>query len=229
MKLVFIHGLVGGTANFRDLIQELDDFECVTFDLIGFGNEKKPKIEYNVSDFVSFIRQRIPTGKIVLVGHSMGTIICKEYMKKYPKDVVKTIFINYPLRKDCVKNNWFCGKVMNESIVGKLLCNTKIIWKYFFYPFAMFSRNFDSFRAYFKHTYWSESKSLKNTVMKDVFGKVDKKKSVFIMGEFDKFSDEKMMKGYEVHRIKKMGHLFFGFENEVAGIILKSLSSKSNK
>ena len=129
MKLVFIHGSAGSKNNFKYLIQELQEFDCLAFDLIGFGKEKKPKIKYDVKTFLEFIEKKVNVKeKMVVVGHSLGAILAKELALQYPKSVEKVFLINYPMNKEAVKKHWLSGMFLRENVISKLH-STRILGK----------------------------------------------------------------------------------------------------
>src|SRR3989338_2989256 len=231
-KIILIHGVCGSKNNFKYLQKELAKyFEIISFDLIGHGRERKPQQIYDAKNFVSFIERRIKFNdqeKYVFVGHSMGAIIAKEFALKHPANVKKIFLVNYPFKKEVILRHWFYRMYSKYSIWGKMMCDTKHIWKYVFYPyfFLFYDRYFDSFQDYFRHTYNSETSSLKNTLLTDsnkTLKKIKKEKLIFISGEKDHVTIKKFIKHFTHYSIKGMGHLFFGFEKEIAQIIRKNV------
>src|SRR3989338_8495283 len=94
IKIVFLHGLAGSWRNFEYLKKEFPDYQTISFDLIGFGREAKPKIDYTVDDFMEFLDKKLRLSEdnnlqYVLVGHSLGALLAKEVAKKYPNKVTK--------------------------------------------------------------------------------------------------------------------------------------------
>ena len=229
MKLVFIHGSAGSKNNFKYLIQELQEFDCLAFDLIGFGKEKKPKIKYDVKTFFEFIEKKVNVKeKMVVVGHSLGAILAKELALQYPKSVEKVFLINYPMNKEAVKKHWLSGMFLRENVISKILCHTKIIWKYFLYPFYFIFNHkyFESFKDYFRHTNHSETSSTQHVFLQDNTNSFEKRKNkiVFISGSKDPFVIRKITKKYKEYIILGMKHVFFNYEKEIAQIIKKELS-----
>lgn len=75
-KLVFLHGLMGGAANWRKITQAFTD-EChiLIYDQRGHGRSFHPQKGYAPEDYAAdlhFILQELGWNKIRLVGHSMG-------------------------------------------------------------------------------------------------------------------------------------------------------------
>lgn len=65
-------------------------YSTFALDLIGFGKSDKPRgFRYDIVAFVEFIRQFINVvgvdkKKIIIVGHSLGGYIAREFVLKYP-------------------------------------------------------------------------------------------------------------------------------------------------
>ncbi|MBS3168370.1 alpha/beta fold hydrolase [Candidatus Woesearchaeota archaeon] len=225
-KILFLHGSAGSRNNFKYLIKELKGYNCISFDLIGYGNEKKPEVIYNVDLFLKFIKEKLNDKKIdYIVGHSMGAILAKEFALN--NKIRKVFLINYPMDKEKVKNHWFSGIFIRDSLFSRMLCHTKIIWKYILYPFFFIFnyKYFDSFKDYFKHTNHSEMSSVNNVFMKDNLENLDKIKDkvIFISGEKDHFVIRNVSSKYKEYLIKKMGHSFFCYEKEISKIIKKEI------
>ncbi|MGB7449195.1 MAG: alpha/beta hydrolase, partial [Ornithinimicrobium sp.] len=85
--LVLVHGLGGSTVNWESLVPRLiDRFQCVALDLAGFGlTEPGPRrgtVEDNTTlleAFVAAVSAEHPNLRVVLVGNSMGGLICARY------------------------------------------------------------------------------------------------------------------------------------------------------
>ncbi|PIN73260.1 hypothetical protein COV20_03450 [Candidatus Woesearchaeota archaeon CG10_big_fil_rev_8_21_14_0_10_45_16] len=220
MNIVFIHGIAGSKRNFTLLQKHFPD--SLAFDLIGYGQEKKPNVTYDSALFIRFLEKKIPKKKeITLVGHSLGAILAKEYALKHK--VKKVILINYPFRKEKVKTHWFYSHYIKQSPMAKLMCQSKHLWKYPLFPFffIFYHKYFNSFVDYFKHTYRSASSSIRDTILKDDNRSLEKLKNkcIIISGDKDCLLDQKETAKYKHYLIKDMGHNFFGHEEEIAEII----------
>jgi len=235
IKIVFLHGLVGSKNNFEYLEKEFPKYQTLSFDLLGFGNETKPDIDYSLGDFIKFLESKLNLSEendtqYVLVGHSLGSLLAKELTKKYPHKIKKVFLIAYPfLDKDKVLGN---RSFFDESYVGgelwtKMICEIRIIFKYLFLPIIfLFKYKYrKSYLDYFKHTYQSAFGTLHNTILKDkkedLFNISDK--IVFINGEKDKSVDLEFAKKFKHYVIKSMGHLFFNYERDIVKIIKLNL------
>ena len=227
-NILLLHGSAGSKNNFIYLEKELEkEFKITTFDLIGYGDEKKPNVKYDINLFINFIGEKMnPEMNYIVVGHSLGAILAKELAIRFHKQVQKVFLINYPMDKSKVVNHWWSGIFLRKTIIAKCLCHTKMMWKFLLYPyFYVFDRKyFSSFKDYFKHSFNSESSTLENVFMKDNLRTLEKikKKVVIISGEKDLFVDKKVVQIYENYIVNDMGHSFFNHEKEIANIIKKN-------
>jgi pimeloyl-ACP methyl ester carboxylesterase len=231
IKIVFLHGLVGSKSNFEYLEGEFPDYQTVSFDLIGFGDEAKPKIDYALDDFMQFLEQKLQLSKddgtqYILVGHSLGALLAKEAAKRYPHKIIKIFLLGYPFldRDKVLGNRWyFDGAYVEGAWWAKAMCEMRAIFKALFLPFIfLFKYKYrKSYLGYFEHTYQSAFGTIHNTILKDdkedLFQLSDK--VVFINGENDRSADLAFAKKFKQYLIPSMGHTFFNHEREIAKII----------
>jgi pimeloyl-ACP methyl ester carboxylesterase len=75
-KLVFLHGLMGSTSNWRRIAQAFEDrYHILVFDQRGHGKSFHPKDGFHPRDFahdLKLILDDLGWDQIILVGHSMG-------------------------------------------------------------------------------------------------------------------------------------------------------------
>lgn len=235
LKIVFLHGLTGSKNNFEYLEKEFPDYQTLSLDLLGFGNETKPNIDYNLTDFIKFLDAKLNLSEenntqYVLIGHSFGSLLAKELIKKYPHKIRRAFLIAYPFNeKDKVlRNRSFFDELYARGMWWtKVICEMRIIFKYLFLPFIFLFRYKyrKSYLDYFKHTYQSAFGTLHNTILKDkkddLFNISDK--IVFINGQKDKSTDLEFAKKFKHYVLKSMGHLFFNHERDIAKIIKLNL------
>lgn len=230
--IIFIHGLAGSHNNFMYLRRYFKD--SLAFDLPGFGREKKPKVVYTKNFFLKFIEEKITerygkNAQCILVGHSLGAILAKDYALAHPTQVKKIFLIGYPLQKTRaalrhkLETHLTNRMFVKKDIFSQIMCRTKIFWKYAVLPFLwLFNRKYYcSYRDYFLHTYHSETSTIHETILKDDPYEVFKlkEKAILIVGEHDTFVNFEMTKNIKTHIISKMGHEFFGFEEKIARVI----------
>lgn len=101
--LVFLHGIGNSGRTWDDVSEKLpDDVNIVIIDLLGFGDSPQP--DWAIYDAKNQARSIAKTllnigvfGKIIMVGHSMGSLIAVEFAKKYPRSVASLILCSPPI------------------------------------------------------------------------------------------------------------------------------------
>lgn len=103
--VVLIHG-IGNTGGAWDKVVERlpEDLSVVTVDLLGFGKSPKPSVSYSNrvqarSIILTLLRLRMG-GPIILVGHSMGSLISIELAKRYPFLIRALVLCSPPIYRD---------------------------------------------------------------------------------------------------------------------------------
>jgi|GEM_PF-3034928 len=230
-RIIFIHGLLGSKHNFEYMENEFSEYNTESIELIGFGEEKKPHINYDINDFVLFLEQRLELNRktstqYILVGHSMGALLAKELAIKYPDNINKVFLISYPFyNKDVVmqKYNYFDRKYAEGVWWTKIACQTEIIYKWLFYPyFYLFRYKYRrSYMDFFKHSYQSAHGAIRNTIFEDKKEKLfDIHNKVFLIsGENDNSVDFNFSKNFNHFTIDNMDHIFFGYESLISELI----------
>ena len=79
-----------------------EDYQIISIDLLGFGDSPKPRgASYNVrlqARSVAYTLLRLKhRGRVVLIGHSMGSLISIEIAKRYPLLVQALILASPPI------------------------------------------------------------------------------------------------------------------------------------
>lgn len=101
--VLFIHG-IGSTGDaWKSVVEELpEDLQLITIDLLGFGNSEKPKWStYDAktqarSIIATLLKLRL-TQPLIIVGHSLGSLVSIEISKRYPIVVKSLILCSPPL------------------------------------------------------------------------------------------------------------------------------------
>lgn len=101
--LLFVHGL-GNTGNAWDeVIKKLPkDIRVISIDLLGFGDSPSPSwAMYDAktqarSVLATLVKLRIAT-PLIIVGHSMGSLVAIEVAKRYPLVIDRLILCSPPL------------------------------------------------------------------------------------------------------------------------------------
>lgn len=229
-KIYFIHGITGSRNNFIYLQKHFAGSE--SFDLIGFGEAPKPDASYNKEFFVQYMETKIAE-KAILVGHSMGAILAKEYAIAHPEQVERLFLVSYPIQKD---KKALEQMVFRDGYTRVLLGNTRFskiinVWdqatRFVAVPgsYLFWRKYWLTVRDYYRHTPASLSRSVSNTIMRDDYRTLAqvKEKSVFIVGENDRNADQLLLKDFNPHIIPRMRHYFFGYEDQIAAIIKQKL------
>jgi len=113
--LVLIHGWTMNVDNWRDQIPAFSQkYRVVAIDLPGHGQSDKPETTYSMDYFARAIDAVLRDAKIkraVLVGHSMGTPIARQFYRKYPDKTLAIVIVDGSLRP-------FGDKAMMDRMVA---------------------------------------------------------------------------------------------------------------
>lgn len=103
--VLFIHGIGNSGIAWNEVVTKLPkDIRVVTIDLLGFGDSPSPKwAVYNAktqanSVIATLFKLRM-AGPVVVVGHSLGSLVAIEVAKRYPLFVKALILCSPPLYK----------------------------------------------------------------------------------------------------------------------------------
>ncbi len=93
--LVFLHGLMGYSQNWRRIALAFEDsHEVFVYDQRGHGKSFKPDLGYSPEDYAQDLKQildELGWEQIDLVGHSMGGRNALHFANKYPSRVRKLV------------------------------------------------------------------------------------------------------------------------------------------
>jgi esterase len=93
-KMVFLHGVMGFTANWRRIAREFEkDYQVLVFDQRGHGRSFHPS-GYAPEDYaedLNKILDELGWQKITLVGHSLGGRVALIYADLYPEKVTRLV------------------------------------------------------------------------------------------------------------------------------------------
>jgi pimeloyl-ACP methyl ester carboxylesterase len=113
--LVLVHGWTCNLDNWRDQIPDLAKRNrVIALDLPGHGQSDKPEIKYTMDLFANAIDAVMRDAKVeraVIVGHSMGTPVARQFYRKYPQKTLALILVDGSLRP-------FGTKEMREGFVA---------------------------------------------------------------------------------------------------------------
>jgi pimeloyl-ACP methyl ester carboxylesterase len=114
--IVLIHGWTCNLDNWRD---QIPDFakrtHVIALDLPGHGESDKPQIAYTMDLFASAVEAVMKNAKVkraVLIGHSMGTPVARQFYRKYPQQTLGIVVVDGALRQ------FFPKSLMDRMIAG---------------------------------------------------------------------------------------------------------------
>ncbi len=100
--LVLIHGWTCNMDHWRDQVPAFAKHgRVITLDLIGHGLSDKPQATYTLDLFAQAVDAVMRDAKVkraVLVGHSMGTPVAREFYRKYPERTLAIVMVDGGLR-----------------------------------------------------------------------------------------------------------------------------------
>src|SRR5580765_6176449 len=91
--VILVHGWTCDESSWEAQVPVLSrNYRVITLDLPGHGKSDPPKDgKFSMTGFaraVEAVRAEAKVDRVVLVGHSMGTPVIREYARLYPKHVV---------------------------------------------------------------------------------------------------------------------------------------------
>lgn len=101
--IVFLHGIASSSITWRNVTPLLDthQYRIITLDLLGFGESPKPDwSNYSVEDHTASVLatlKNLHLGPVILVGHSMGSLIASHVAALHPTYVQHLILCSMPL------------------------------------------------------------------------------------------------------------------------------------
>jgi pimeloyl-ACP methyl ester carboxylesterase len=100
--IVFVHGWTCDESSWAGQVPEFaKTYQVITVDLPGHGKSEGPKNgTFSIGLFaraVEAVRAEARADRIVLVGHSMGAPVIREYARLYPQHVVALVAVDGPL------------------------------------------------------------------------------------------------------------------------------------
>jgi pimeloyl-ACP methyl ester carboxylesterase len=120
--VVFIHGWCCDHTVWRDQATAFNSKARLLFvDLPGYGKSDKPKIDYTMDVFakgVDAVLQDAGVEQAVLVGHSMGTPVVRQFYRLFPAKTKALVFVDGGLRpfvKDPAQTEKFLSQFKEEA------------------------------------------------------------------------------------------------------------------
>ena len=99
--LIFVHGWTCNADFWKESINAFPEYRVIAVDLPGHGQSDKPKVDYSMEYFARSIEAVMKKAKVkraVLVGHSMGTPVIRQFYRLYPKETLGLVIVDGALR-----------------------------------------------------------------------------------------------------------------------------------
>lgn len=100
--VLFIHGASSSSRIWKyQQNLEIKGYKTIYVDLLGYGNSDKHQEGYSLQtwlDGIHAILEQEEVNEVVIVAHSNGVILAKEFYRKYPKSVLKMILVDGMLK-----------------------------------------------------------------------------------------------------------------------------------
>lgn len=106
LTLVFLHGIASNSStwdkatNFLEGTHSMNkNVRFLSFDWLGFGKSKKSRhFEYNYEEQLTALEnsleKEVKDGPVILIAHSMGTLLAAKYAETHKKQVKRLILIS---------------------------------------------------------------------------------------------------------------------------------------
>jgi pimeloyl-ACP methyl ester carboxylesterase len=115
--IVLIHGWTCDLGFWQGQIPDLSKrTRVIAIDLPGHGQSDKPKIAYSMEFFaraVDAVMRDAGVDRGVLIGHSMGTPVARQFYRKYPRKTLGLVIVDGALRP-------FGDKKMMDGFIAPL-------------------------------------------------------------------------------------------------------------
>ncbi len=101
--VVLVHGIASSSVTFTHLVPLLEpDFRCVSIDILGFGRSPAPATaEYTLDEHVAALHATIKAqklrGPLIVVGHSLGSLISARFAAQNPHLVSHLVLVSPPV------------------------------------------------------------------------------------------------------------------------------------
>jgi pimeloyl-ACP methyl ester carboxylesterase len=119
--LIFVHGWTCNTEFWRGQTSAFPGTRVIAVDLPGHGRSDKPQTDYTMAYFarsIEAVMRDAGVNRAVLVGHSMGTPVVREFYRLYPEKTLALVFVDGGLRP-------FAPKEQTEQFMAVLRANYK--------------------------------------------------------------------------------------------------------
>jgi pimeloyl-ACP methyl ester carboxylesterase len=117
--LIFVHGWTCDSSFWRGQMGDFRAARIVALDLPGHGLSDKPRVDYTMDYFARSIEAVMRDARIkraVLVGHSMGTPVVRQFYRLYPEKTLGLVIVDGALRLMLPKEQMeqFAGRLRSD-------------------------------------------------------------------------------------------------------------------
>jgi len=119
--LIFIHGWTCNADFWRGQLQAFSTIPVIAVDLPGHGQSDKPRTDYTMAYFarsIEAVMRDAGVKRAVLVGHSMGTPVVRQFYRLYPEKTLGLVVVDGALRL-------FMPPAQMEAFAAQLRANYK--------------------------------------------------------------------------------------------------------
>jgi pimeloyl-ACP methyl ester carboxylesterase len=117
--LVFVHGWTCNADFWKSQMNDFPSLRLIAVDLAGHGQSDKPHVSYTMEYLARSVEAALRDAKVkraVLVGHSMGTPVIREFYRLFPEKTLGLVVVDGALRMLFTKEQM-------EQFVGPLRTN----------------------------------------------------------------------------------------------------------
>jgi pimeloyl-ACP methyl ester carboxylesterase len=111
--IIFLHGWVGSWRYWIPALQTAStNFRAYAVDLWGFGDTGRESNRYTIQQQIILVERflgEMGIGKVALVGHGLGALVCMLYALRSPENVDRVMAVSCPLGINAVNNRLRTG------------------------------------------------------------------------------------------------------------------------
>lgn len=117
--LIFVHGWTCDLSFWRAQVGDFPAVRVVALDLPGHGRSDKPQVNYTMDYFarsIEAVMRDAGVKRAVLVGHSMGTPVIRQFYRLYPEKTLGLVIVDGALRLMLPKEQMgqFIGRLRSD-------------------------------------------------------------------------------------------------------------------
>jgi pimeloyl-ACP methyl ester carboxylesterase len=120
--VIFIHGWTCNSEFWNGQMSAFANHRLIAIDLPGHGKSDKPKVDYTMEYFaksIDAVMKKAGVKRAVLVGHSMGTPVIRQFYRLFPEKVAALVVVDGMLRQ-------FGNKAESEQFLAYLTADYKV-------------------------------------------------------------------------------------------------------